>query len=192
VSTCLPAGKVRLLYFELRHHQTFLTVYITNFCATFAHSSLFDRIMKKIHIVLLVFIAITIGVLVSFMGTLSTYDTVQSAIKKKGKVVSIIAKLDRTHPVEYDAIKNPNYLSFMAYDSLGGNMKVIYRKEKPTNLEHSERLVLKGRMNDDHFECSEILMKCPSKYKDDMNEAKKNLQENAASTPARNSATQYQ
>jgi cytochrome c-type biogenesis protein CcmE len=148
--------------------------------------------MKKIHIVLLVFIAVTIGVLISFMGTLSTYDTVQTAMRKRGKVVSIIARLDRTRPVEYDAIKNPNFLSFMAYDSLGGNMKVIYRKEKPTNLEHSERLVLKGRMNDDHFECSEILMKCPSKYKDDMNQAKKNLQENAATKPANNSTTQYQ
>ena len=137
--------------------------------------------MKKIHIILLVFIAITIGVLVSFMGTLSTYDTVLTAAKKKGRVVSIIARLDRTHPVEYDAIKNPNYLSFMALDSLGSSMKVIYRKEKPTNLEHSERLVLKGKMNDDHFECSEILMKCPSKYKDDMNEAKKNLQANEQS-----------
>lgn len=137
--------------------------------------------MKKIHIILLVFIAITIGVLVSFMGTLSTYDTVQTAAKKKGRVVSIIARLDRTHPVEYDAIKNPNYLSFMALDSLGSSMKVIYRKEKPTNLEHSERLVLKGKMNDDHFECSEILMKCPSKYKDDMNQAKKNLQANEQS-----------
>jgi len=31
-------------------------------------------------------------------------------------------------------------------------------------------------MSDDHFECSEILMKCPSKYKDDMNAAKKNLE----------------
>lgn len=147
--------------------------------------------MKKIHIVLLVLIAGTIAVLISFMGTLSTYDTVQTAMEKKGKVVSIIAKLDRTHPVEYDAIKNPNYLSFTAYDSLGGNMKVIYRKEKPTNLEHSERLVLKGKMGDDHFECSEILMKCPSKYKDDMNQAKKNLQENASTTPAKTPTTQY-
>ena len=142
--------------------------------------------MKKIHIVLLVLIAGTIAVLISFMGTLSTYDTVQSAQKKKGKVVSIIAKLDRTRPVEYDAVNNPNFLSFVAYDSLGGNMKVVYRKEKPANLEHSERLVLKGKMADDHFECSEILMKCPSKYKDDMDQAKKNLQQNAAepnSTP---------
>jgi cytochrome c-type biogenesis protein CcmE len=148
--------------------------------------------MKKIHIVLLVLIAGTIAVLISFMGTLSTYDTVQSAMKKKGRTVSIIAKLDRNHPIEYDAVKDPNYLSFMAYDSLGGNMKVIYRKEKPTNLEHSERLVLKGKMNDDHFECSEILMKCPSKYKDDMNQAKKNLEENASAAPADNSKSQYQ
>jgi cytochrome c-type biogenesis protein CcmE len=148
--------------------------------------------MKKIHIALLILIAATIAVLISFMGTLSTYDSVQSAMKKKGKTVSIIAKLDRTQPIEYDAMKNPNFLSFVAYDSLGGNMKVIYRKEKPTNLEHSERLVLKGKMSDDHFECSEILMKCPSKYKDDMNEAKKNLQENATTSPANTSTTQYQ
>ena len=148
--------------------------------------------MKKIHIALLILIAATIAVLISFMGTLSTYDSVQTAMKKKGKTVSIIARLDRTHPIQYDAVKNPNFLSFVAYDSLGSNMKVIYRKEKPTNLEHSERLVLKGKMSDDHFECSEILMKCPSKYKDDMNEAKKNLQENAATSPANTSTTQYQ
>jgi cytochrome c-type biogenesis protein CcmE len=148
--------------------------------------------MKKIHIVLLVLIAATIAMLLNFMGTLSTYDSIKSAMKKKGMVVSIIAKLDRTYPVEYDAIKNPNYLSFVAFDSLGNNVKVIYRKEKPTNLEHSERLVLKGKMKDDHFECSEILMKCPSKYKDDMNQAKKTLQENAATKPAKDATTQYQ
>jgi cytochrome c-type biogenesis protein CcmE len=147
--------------------------------------------MKTIHIILLVLIAAAIGVLVSFMGTLSTYDTVATAMKKKGHVVSIIAKLDRTHPIVYDAVKDPNYLSFMAFDSAGKSLKVVYRKEKPANLEHSERLVLKGKMNDDHFECSDILMKCPSKYKDDMNQAKKNIQENASLTPANNSANQY-
>ena len=148
--------------------------------------------MKKIHIALLVLIAVTIAVLISFMGTLSTYDTVQTAIKKKGKTVSIIAKLDRTHAIEYDAVNSPNHLSFFAVDSLGSSVKVIYNQPKPSNLEHSERLVLKGKMYDDHFECSEILMKCPSKYKDDMNQAKKNLQENAAATPAKNTTPQYQ
>ena len=146
--------------------------------------------MKKIHIVLLVFIAVSIGVLVSFMGTLTTYDTVATAKKKQGKFVHLIAKLDHSAPVEYDAVKDPNYLSFMAVDSLGGKVQVVYDKPKPGNLEHSERLVLKGRMQGDVFKCEEILMKCPSKYKDDMNEAKKSLQQSATTKPS-TSTTQY-
>ena len=34
-------------------------------------------------------------------------------------------------------------------------------------MEKSERIVLKGRMQSDYFECKDILLKCPSKYKDD-------------------------
>jgi cytochrome c-type biogenesis protein CcmE len=148
--------------------------------------------MKKIHIVLLVAIAAVIAVLISFMGTLTTYDTVETAKKKPGQFVHLIARLDRTVPVEYDAVKNPNFLSFMAVDSIGGRVKVVYDKPKPSNLEHSERLVLKGRMQNEVFNCEEILMKCPSKYKDDMNQAKKNLEENASAPPANNSTTQSQ
>ena len=138
--------------------------------------------MKKIHIAILVLIAVAIGVLISFMGNLTTYDTVATAKEKQGKFVHLIAKLDRSKPIEYDAVKDPNHLSFYAVDSVGGEVKVIYNKEKPTNLEHSERLVLKGKMMQDHFECNEILMKCPSKYKDDMKAAEKNLPAAAAAT----------
>ena len=148
--------------------------------------------MKKIHIVLLVCIAAVIAVLISFMGTLTTYDTVETAKKKQGQFVHLIAKLDKTVPVEYDALKNPNYLSFMAVDSLGSKVKVVYNQPKPQNFEHSERLVLKGKMQADVFNCDEILTKCPSKYKDDMNQAKKNLEENALTNPTNNSTTQYQ
>jgi cytochrome c-type biogenesis protein CcmE len=135
--------------------------------------------MKKIHIILLVCIAVAIGVLVSFMGTLSTYETVAGAKNKPGKSVSLIARLDHSQPIEYDHNK-PNYLSFFAVDSLGGSVKVVYNHPKPDNLEHSERLVLKGKMESGVFHCENILMKCPSKYKDDMNQAKKNLQTSTA------------
>jgi len=131
--------------------------------------------MKKFQIVLLLFIAAAIAVLISFMGSLTTYDTVETARNKSGKFVHLIAKLDHTRPIEYDAIKDPNYLSFTAVDSLGDVVKVIYLNAKPENLEVSERLVLKGSIKEDHFECKEILMKCPSKYKDDMKAAEKNL-----------------
>ena len=87
----------------------------------------------------------------------------------------LIAKLDRSQPVEYDPIKNPNYLSFHAVDSLGGQTKVIYRNSKPTDLEKSERIVMKGSMENGHFECKEILLKCPSKYKDDKEQLQKSV-----------------
>ena len=82
-----------------------------------------------------------------------------------------------TQPIEYDAIKNPNFLSFHAIDSLGGQTKVIYRNSKPTDLERSERIVMKGKMQGDHFECKEILLKCPSKYKDDKEQLQKSVNE---------------
>jgi len=130
--------------------------------------------MKKIQIVLLVLIAAAIAVLISFLKGSPTYDTVEIAKSKPGKSVSLIAKLDKTQPIDYD-YKNPNYLSFTVIDSLGGKVKVVYHNPKPDNLEHSERLVLKGAIHDDHFECKEILMKCPSKYKDEIKMGEKNL-----------------
>ena len=136
--------------------------------------------MKRIHIILLVFIAIAIGLLVSFMGNLSTYETIASARQKAGKSVTIIAKLDNSQPIEYNPVKDPNYLSFHIQDTLGNRTKVIYHFGKPYDMEKAERIVLKGKMNEsgDVFEIAQkdgILIKCPSKYKDDPETAKKNL-----------------
>ena len=128
--------------------------------------------MKKIHIILLVLIIGAIAALISLMpksGTdmLSSYETIAGAKEKSGKFVHVVAKLDKTQPIDYDAVKNPNYLSFTAIDTVDGKVKVVYNNAKPDNLDHSEKLVMKGKMNGDVFECNEILMKCPSKYTDD-------------------------
>ena len=133
--------------------------------------------MKRTHIILLIGIAAVIVGLLTFSADFSTYDTIGSAKEKQGKFVHIIAKLDKSQPVEYDAIKNPNYLTFYAVDSLGGQTKVVYNNSKPTDLEKSERLVMKGKMGADHFECSDILLKCPSKYKDDKQQLQNSMQD---------------
>lgn len=133
--------------------------------------------MKKTHIIILVGIAVLIGGLLAFSSDFSTYDTIQSARLKQGKFVHLIAKLDKSQPVVYDPAIDPNYLSFYAVDSLGAQTKVIYHDSKPTELEKSERIVMKGKMQAGHFECSEILLKCPSKYKDDKKELEKNMNE---------------
>lgn len=133
--------------------------------------------MKRTHIILLIGIAAVIVGLLTFSADFSTYDTIGSAKEKQGKFVHIIAKLDKSQPVEYDAIKNPNYLTFYAVDSLGGQTKVVYNNSKPTDLEKSERLVMKGKMGAEHFECSDILLKCPSKYKDDKQQLQNSMQD---------------
>lgn len=128
--------------------------------------------MKKLHIVILVVIGAVIALLISQMGNISTYETIASAKKKQGKTVTVIAKLDKPS-LTYDPVKNPNYLTFTAVDTLGEQMKVAYYFEKPQDIEKSERIVLKGQMdNNGIFQIKDqrgILLKCPSKYKDDPN-----------------------
>lgn len=126
---------------------------------------------------MLVGIATLIVSMLAYSTDFSTYDTVSSARNKQGTFVHLIAKLDKSKPVEYDPINNPNYLSFYAVDSLGAQTKVIYHNSKPADLEKSERIVMKGKMGADHFECNDILLKCPSKYKDDKGQLQKSMVE---------------
>lgn len=139
--------------------------------------------MKKIHIVMLVGIAAVIAVLISLMGDLSTYETIASARQKEGKSVTVIARLDRSspNPIYYDPSRDANFTSFNVIDSLGNKARVEYHFEKPFDMEKSERIVLKGKMKGDVFEITRkdgILIKCPSKYKDDPKAAQNNLSQN--------------
>ncbi|MEO7120687.1 MAG: cytochrome c maturation protein CcmE [Ginsengibacter sp.] len=131
--------------------------------------------MKTSSIIILVAIAASIGVLLMYSVDFSTYDTISSAKGKQGKYVHLIAKLDKSKPIQYDAIKDPNYLSFYAVDSLGVTTQVVYHNTKPPELEQSDRIVLKGKMEGNVFECDNILMKCPSKYKDDKKQLEKTI-----------------
>jgi cytochrome c-type biogenesis protein CcmE len=131
--------------------------------------------MKKTHIIALVLIAIAIATLISFMGNVTTYETIASAKEKPGKFVNLIAKMDKSQPMNYDPVKNPNYLSFTALDTLGNSIQVVYHNAKPTDMEKSERIVLKGKVEEGVFECKDILLKCPSKYKDDAAANAKNV-----------------
>ncbi len=146
------------------------------------------EIMKKIHIVLLVLIAGAIAYLIgSFKFASSTYETISEAKSNPGKFVHVAVRLDTLSPVVYNPTKDANFLSFQAIgiDSPDQKMQVIYRKGEIPNLMISERLVLKGKYENDHFECKDVQTKCPSKYKDDMKVAEKNVQnatQNAAAT----------
>jgi cytochrome c-type biogenesis protein CcmE len=130
--------------------------------------------MKKIHIVLLLLVIGGIVGMSFFIKDLTTQETFASAAERN-KFVVVKVKLDKEMPVEYDGLKNPNLTVFYAIDQDGKKSKVVYNNSKPTDIERSEGLDLNGYMRDGYFECTKLQMKCPSKYKDDMNAAQKNL-----------------
>ncbi len=124
--------------------------------------------MKKIHIVLLLLVAAGIASLSFFLKDLTIYSSFTTAKQMhKDKFVHIVAKLDKSQPIDWAPATNPNYLGFYATDSLGGSTKVVFNNNMPTDFEKSDRLVLKGYMRNDYFECKDIQLKCPSKYKDE-------------------------
>jgi hypothetical protein len=136
--------------------------------------------MKKIYIVILILIAVSVAALMTFVGDLSTYETIASAKQKTGKMVTIIARLDKRQPIEYDPKKDPNFLSFQISDTLGNTARVVYHYEKPYDLEKAERITLRGKMEGDVFNVVKdgILIKCPSKYKDDPSVNQRALSQN--------------
>jgi cytochrome c-type biogenesis protein CcmE len=137
--------------------------------------------MKKTQIVLLILVIGGIVGMSFFIKDLTTQETFDSA-QKKAKYVVVKVKLDKSVPIEYDGLKNPNVTVFYALDNNGKRSKIVYTNSKPQDIEKSDGIDLNGYMRNGYFECNKIQMKCPSKYKDDMKAAQQNLPSGGTTT----------
>lgn len=122
--------------------------------------------MKRIYIIAGVMLAVAIGVLISATGDMSVYTTFADAQNSHRKV-KIAGQLSKDKAMEYNPEKDPNYFSFYIKDGDGVEKKVVLLAAKPQDFELSEQIVVTGRMQDDTFVATDLLMKCPSKYKDE-------------------------
>ncbi|MEN0049022.1 MAG: cytochrome c maturation protein CcmE [Bacteroidota bacterium] len=122
--------------------------------------------MKKIYIVVLGMAFMAVALLLTASDDVSTYSSFAEAMNTDKKV-KIVGKLAKDKPIEYDPAIDPNYTGFYLRDSEGVERKVALIKAKPQDFERSEQIVLTGTMEGDEFVATEILMKCPSKYKDE-------------------------
>ncbi|PSL23435.1 cytochrome c maturation protein CcmE domain-containing protein [Chitinophaga ginsengisoli] len=123
--------------------------------------------MKKSNIILLILIAVAIGIIVTVAGDFSTYETFATARQKEGKEFQVIGKLDTTKVMEYNPQRDANLFRFYVTDKTGETRPVVFYGTKPTDFEKAESVVLTGKIVGGEFKCSKILMKCPSKYKND-------------------------
>ncbi len=117
--------------------------------------------------VIIAFILIIAGITVFLSASqdVSTYANFAQAAS--GDKVKVVGQLAKDKPMEYDAENNPNQFSFYMKDDKGVVKQVILHQPKPQDFEMSEQIVVTGKLHNDIFNANEILMKCPSKYKNE-------------------------
>ena len=127
--------------------------------------------MKKTHIVAILAIAAAIAIIISTAGDASTYVSFDEAYRmasagnttnihvvgelKKGpdgKIVGITPGVDKLS------------FSFILVDDAHREQMVYYNEPMPPDFTRSEKIVVIGGFQGDHFVATKILLKCPSKY----------------------------
>jgi cytochrome c-type biogenesis protein CcmE len=132
---------------------------VTYFCLNYG-------VMKKIYVVAALMIVAAIALLMTMADDLSTYASFADA-ERGGERVKVAGQLSKDKEMFYDPAIDPNYFSFYIRDSKGEERKVVLLAAKPQDFELSEQIVVTGRMKDGEFIATDLLMKCPSKYKDE-------------------------
>jgi len=123
--------------------------------------------MKKTHIFILVFVVAAVGVILSLFANTSTYTDFEAAVENPGKEFHVIGKLVKEKPIVYDTKVDANKFTFYMTDQKGVERLVTYKGAKPQDFEKSEQVVVIGKIENDAFLASSLLLKCPSKYNDE-------------------------
>ena len=130
--------------------------------------------MKPLHIVALLLMVCGIAALTLQAKDVATYGNFSQA-QQTGEKVKVAGKLCKNKPMVYNPVENANMFSFYLQDVNGKELPVQLMKAKPQDFELSEQVVVTGEVKNNVFVASDILMKCPSKYKDEEIYMKKKL-----------------
>lgn len=122
--------------------------------------------MKKIHIVGIVMVVTAIVLLTTAIKDTTTYATFEDALNS-GTRVKIAGQLSIDKEMVYQPEVNPDLFTFYIKDRNGEEKKVVLQAARPQDFELSEQIVVTGEMRGDEFWASDMLLKCPSKYKDE-------------------------
>jgi len=122
--------------------------------------------MKFMPLLIIALMAGGIVMLISASKDMSTYSTF-SGVRNSGESAKVVGQLSKDKPMYYNAEENPNLFTFYMKDQSGEEHKVTLHAAKPQDFELSEQVVATGSFQGDEFVASSILMKCPSKYKNE-------------------------
>lgn len=118
--------------------------------------------------------AVAVGLLLALLlwnlsGELTVYADFQTAAANPGKTYHVVAEWIDREQSYYDPAQDAFW--FKARDSVGHTSWVRYPDPKPINFDAAHKVVLIGHQQDTVFYAEKILMKCPSKYKEERSSA---------------------
>ncbi|MCB0737141.1 MAG: cytochrome c maturation protein CcmE [Bacteroidetes bacterium] len=123
--------------------------------------------MKQGGIIAIIVVAVAVSIIITTLADAGTYKTFSDAKDILNKPINVVGHVNKSKSINYDPAKDPNFMSFYLTDTVGYEMKVVYKDAKPADFDMATKLVLKGHATSDStFEAKEILTKCPSKYKE--------------------------
>lgn len=122
--------------------------------------------MKRNHILAMLMLVAAIVIFVNASGDIGTYYTFEMASKATNPV-KVNGTLNPEYEIKFNPEENANLFSFHMLDSKGNSSEVIMTAAMPQDFERSEEVVVTGNFKDNTFIATEILTKCPSKYKDE-------------------------
>lgn len=118
---------------------------------------------------LLAILGFLVLALMSFPSNKIDYAQIADA-KESGKTVQLIGSWVKSDGANYDAAQN--LFTFTLEDDKMQRIKVVHSGVRPQNFEIADKVVVKGKVEGNHFASKEILTKCPSKYEGSAEEIK--------------------
>lgn len=117
-------------------------------------------------LVILALMGAGVILLISASKDMSTYSTFEQ-VKRSGETSKVVGVLAKDKPMYYNPEEDPNMFRFYMTDQNDQVHEVVLKAAKPQDFELSEQVVATGTFEGDAFVASSILMKCPSKYKNE-------------------------
>lgn len=123
--------------------------------------------MKPTYIVALSILALALGVtLYSFSGTIAKHASVSEAKAHPGQTVQVPGKILH-ETVDYNATEGVLRFDIVDMANPVQRMTIAYRQPKPDNFDTATSVEAIGAVRNGVFEAHSLLVKCPSKYRDE-------------------------
>lgn len=99
-----------------------------------------------------------------FVTNLTPYVSFAEAKASKDRVFQVMGALDRSQPIVFNGVLNFT----LKEEKTGETIPVRFKKSQPASFNEATQVTAIGTWNGEYFEARKLLVKCPSKYEEEV------------------------